>query len=53
MISIQRPGMESLDIHFVLIDFEGTLAGRRVIKPGQVNLLSRVTVYILTAQGKG
>jgi len=52
MISIQRPGMESLDIHFVLIDFEGTLAMDGRVHPkakDKVNLLSkRATIYILT-----
>ena len=52
MISIQRPGMENLDIHFVLIDFEGTLAMDGRVHPkakDKVNLLSkRATVYILT-----
>jgi soluble P-type ATPase len=56
MISIQRPGMESLDIHFVLIDFEGTLAMDGRVHPkakDKVNLLSkRVTVYILTKSSK-
>jgi soluble P-type ATPase len=56
MISIQRPGMESLELHFVLIDFEGTLAMDGRIHPkakDKVNLLSkRVTVYILTKSSK-
>ena len=56
MISIQRSGMESLDIHFVLIDFEGTLAMDGRVHPkakDKVNLLSkRVTVYILTKSSK-
>ena len=57
MISIQRPGMESLELHFVLIDFEGTLAMDGRVHPkakDKVNLLSkRVTVYILTKSSKG
>ena len=56
MISIQRPGMETLDIHFVLLDFEGTLAMDGRVHPkakDKVNLLSkRVTVYILTKSSK-
>ena len=52
MISIQRPGMESLDVHFVLIDLEGTLAMDGRIHPkakDKVNLLSkRASIYILT-----
>ena len=56
MISIQRPGMETLDIHFVLLDFEGTLGMDGRVHPkakDKVNLLSkRVTVYILTKSSK-
>jgi soluble P-type ATPase len=56
MISIQRPGMESLDIHFVLIDFEGTLAMDGRVHPkakDKVNLLSkRATIYILTKSNR-
>jgi len=56
MISIQRPGMEDLDIHFVLIDFEGTLAMDGRVHPkakDKVNLLSkRVTITILTKSNR-
>jgi soluble P-type ATPase len=56
MISIQRPGMESLDIHFVLIDFEGTLAMDGRVHPkakDKVNLLSkRATITILTKSNR-
>ena len=56
MISILRPGMESLDIHFVLIDFEGTLAMDGRVHPkakDKVNLLSkRATIYILTKSNR-
>ena len=56
MISIQRPGMESLDIHFILIDFEGTLAMDGRVHPkakDKVNLLSkRATIYILTKSNR-
>ena len=56
MISIQRPGMEDLDIHFVLIDFEGTLAMDGRVHPkakDKVNLLSkRASIYILTKSNR-
>jgi soluble P-type ATPase len=56
MISIQRPGMESLDIHFVLIDFEGTLAMDGRVHPkakDKVNLLSkRAAITILTKSNR-
>ena len=56
MISILRPGMESLDIHFVLIDFEGTLAMDGRVHPkakDKVNLLSkRATITILTKSNR-
>ena len=56
MISIQRPGMESLDIHFILIDFEGTLAMDGRVHPkakDKVNLLSkRATITILTKSNR-
>lgn len=52
MISIQRPGAENLEIHFVLIDFEGTLAMDGRVHPkakDRINLLSkRTTFYVLT-----
>jgi soluble P-type ATPase len=57
MISIQRPGMEPLDIHFVLIDLEGTLAMDGRVHPkakDKVNLLSkRAAIYILTKSDRG
>lgn len=56
MISIQRSGMGSLDIHFVLIDFEGTLAMDGRVHPkakDKVNLLSkRATLYIVTKSSR-
>jgi soluble P-type ATPase len=56
MISIQRPGMGNLDIHFVLLDFEGTLAMDGRVHPkakDKVNLLSkRATIYIVTKSSK-
>jgi soluble P-type ATPase len=52
MISIQRPGQEPLEIEFILIDFEGTLASDRRVPPkakDKINLLSKRTkIYILT-----
>jgi len=52
MITIQRPGQEPLEIEFILIDFEGTLASDRRVHPkakDKINLLSKRTkIYILT-----
>ncbi len=52
MISIQRPRQEPLQIEFILIDFEGTLASDRRVHPkakDKINLLSKRTkIYILT-----
>jgi soluble P-type ATPase len=52
MIVIQRPGQEPLEIEFILIDFEGTLASDRRVHPkakDKINLLSKRTkIYILT-----
>jgi soluble P-type ATPase len=51
MIVIQRPGQEPLEIDFILIDFEGTLAMDRRVHPkakDKINLLSkRAKIYIL------
>jgi soluble P-type ATPase len=56
MITIQRPGQEPLEIDFILIDFEGTLASDRRVHPkakDKINLLSKRTkIYILTKEGK-
>jgi len=56
MITIQRPGQEPLEIEFILLDFEGTLATDRRVHPkakGKINLLSkRAKIYILTKEGK-
>jgi soluble P-type ATPase len=56
MISIQRPGQNHLEIDFILIDFEGTLASDRRIHPkvkDKINLLSkRIKIYILTKEKK-
>jgi soluble P-type ATPase len=52
MITIHRPGQESLQIEVILIDFEGTLASDRRVHPkakDKINLLSKRTkIYILT-----
>ncbi len=52
MITIQKPGKESLEIEFILIDFEGTLAQDRRVHPkakDKINLLSKRTkIYVLT-----
>lgn len=52
MLLIQRPGQEPLEIEFILIDFEGTLAQDRRVHPkakDKLNLLSKRTkLYILT-----
>jgi len=56
MISIQRPGQGNLEIEFILIDFEGTLASDRRVHPkakDKINLLSKRTkIYILTKGDK-
>ena len=56
MISIERPGQSNLEIEFILIDFEGTLASDRRVHPkakDKINLLSKRTkIYILTKEGK-
>jgi soluble P-type ATPase len=56
MITIQRPGQGNLEIEFILIDFEGTLALDRRVHPkakDKINLLSKRTqIYILTKEEK-
>ncbi len=56
MIHIQRPGQEPLEIDFILIGFEGTLASDRRVHPkakDKINLLSRRSkIYILTKEEK-
>ena len=56
MIAIQRPGQEPLEIDFILLDFEGTLASDRRVHPkakDKINLLSkRAKIHILTKDGK-
>lgn len=57
MITIHRPGQDPLEIEFILLDFEGTLASDRRVHPkakDKINLLSKRTkVYILTKGEKG
>jgi soluble P-type ATPase len=52
MIAIQRMGREPVEIEFILLDFEGTLASDRRVHPkakDKINLLSKRTkIYILT-----
>jgi len=56
MINIQRPGQKPLEIDFILVDFEGTLASDRRVHPkakDKINLLSKRTkIYILTKEEK-
>jgi soluble P-type ATPase len=56
MITIQRPGREPLELEFILLDFEGTLASDRRVHPkakDKINLLSKRTkIYVLTTGEK-
>lgn len=56
MIHIQRSGQEPLEIDFILIDFEGTLAPDCRVHPKakeKLNLLAkRAKIYILTKEEK-
>ena len=56
MITILRPGQSNLEIDFILIDFEGTLASDRRVHPkakDKINLLSKRTkICILTKEEK-
>jgi len=55
MIPIEK-GLNPLEIEFVLLDFEGTLAINRRVHPkakDKINLLSkRTNIYVLTTQKK-
>ena len=57
MLTIHRPGERPLEIEFILIDFEGTLASDRRVHPkakDKINLLSKRTkIYILTKGERG
>lgn len=52
MITIQRPNQQPLDIEYLLIDYEGTLASDGRVHPkakDKINLLSkRIKVFIVT-----
>jgi soluble P-type ATPase len=56
MILIERPGQEPLEIEYLLIDFEGTLAMDRRVHPkakDKINLLSkRLKIYIFAKEEK-
>ncbi len=55
MISIQRPGKEPLEIDYLLIDFEGTLASDGRVHPkakDKINLLSKRTKIYILAKGE-
>jgi len=55
MISIERPGQSHLEIEFILIDFEGTLAQDRRVHPkvkDKINLLSKRTKIYILAKGE-
>ncbi len=56
MILIQRPGQEPLEIEFILLDFEGTLATDRRVHPkakDKINLLSkRARIYVFATGEK-
>lgn len=57
MITIPRPGKDSLEIEFILLDFEGTLASDGRVHPkakDKINLLSKRTkIYVLAKGEKG
>jgi len=55
MISIERPGQGNLEIDFILIDFEGTLALDHRVHPkakDKINLLSKRTKIYILAKGE-
>ncbi len=55
MILIQRPGQESIEIDYILIDFEGTLALDGRVHPkakDKINLLSKRTKIYIFAKGE-
>jgi len=56
MITIFRPSQEPLEIDFILLDFDGTLASDARVHPkgkDKINLLSkRVKIYILTKDAR-
>ncbi len=55
MITLQRPGRNPLEIEFILLTFEGTLATDRRIHPkakDKLNLLSKRTKIYILAKGE-
>ena len=55
MITIERPGQDNLEIEFLLIDFEGTLASDRRVHPkakDKINLLSKRTKICILTKGE-
>ena len=55
MITIHRPGQDPLEIEFILLDFEGTLASDRRVHPkakDKINLLSKRTKVNILAKGE-
>ena len=55
MITIHRPGREPLEIEFILIDFDGTLASDRRVHPkakDRINLLAKRTKIYIFAKGE-
>ncbi len=55
MISIQRPGQSPIEIEYLLIDFEGTLASDGRVHPkakDKINLLSKRTKITILAKGE-
>ncbi len=55
MITIDRPGKEPLELEYVLIDFEGTLASDRRVHPkakDKINLLSKRASVLIFVKGE-
>jgi soluble P-type ATPase len=55
MITIHRPGRQPLNIEYILIDFEGTLASDGRVHPkakDKINLLSKRTKLYIFANGE-
>jgi uncharacterized pyridoxamine 5'-phosphate oxidase family protein len=55
MILLQRPGQTPLEIEFILLNLEGTLATDRRIHPkakDKLNLLSKRTKIYILAKGE-
>ena len=55
MLSIHRPGQVPLEVEFILIDFDGTLASDRRVHPktkDRINLLAKRTKIYILAKGE-